>query len=238
MRVVRHCTIFSSKDLMNPYCPNGILNALSAANYRGLDRCRPYCWSDGQITRLLDDIVRAGAGCDDELKRASGQSHFLGTILVADGPPEGLQPKKILVDGHQRLTTVALIIMSMIRHIQERHDGVLLDARGRELATADDLLWRYVREDGSPEKRRYRLELPGADGRALKSIIDANSPDAADASHVYSAYRTICSAISSLNSLRTVLYGLQRLDSVAIKLPSLDNALEIFNDVNARAEYR
>jgi hypothetical protein len=223
---------------MHPYCPSGVLNAISAAYYRVPAQRRPYCWTERQISRLFDDIVRVGLQAGSEPEPQWGNSHFLGTILVANDRSDWIGTRKVVVDGQQRLTTAMLLMICLIRQVQERHDGVLLNAQGLKLATADSLYWMYVREDGLQDARRYRLELPGPDGRALKAIIDGSAPGEADDSHVYAAYETIRDTMSSLKSLDTMLYGLMRLELFAINLPSLDRADEIFKNVNARPDLR
>ena len=92
-------------------------------------------------------------------------------------------------------------------------------------------------EDRLGGERLYRLEVPGADGRALKTNIDESAPKEADAAHLYAAYALIRSSVASLKSLDFLLHGLMRLELAAINLPSRDNVDSIFTSVNAQADY-
>lgn len=222
---------------MNFYCPSGVLNALSAAYYRVPVQRRRFCWSQRQITQLIEDIVRTGLQPSTENGCSWHDSHFLGTILVANDSSNWVGSRKAVVDGQQRLTTIMLVMICLVRQIRERHGGILPDSQGNQLATADRLFWMYVREDRLGGDKLYRLELPGADGRALKAIIDESGMKEADASHLYEAYELILNYVASLKSLDFLLHGLMRLELAAINLPSRENADSVFRTVNAKADY-
>ncbi|QIE42065.1 DUF262 domain-containing protein [Rhodobacteraceae bacterium SC52] len=55
---------------------------------------RPYSWTDDQVSELLDDILAALPGANDE-----AMPYFLGSIVLIKSSG---QPKSDVVDGQQR----------------------------------------------------------------------------------------------------------------------------------------
>jgi uncharacterized protein with ParB-like and HNH nuclease domain len=75
---------------------------------------RTYSWTERQCRQLWDDILRAGR---NDLIAA----HFVGSIVYVE---KGLyqvssQSPLLVIDGHQRLTTVTLIIEALARMLGE-----------------------------------------------------------------------------------------------------------------------
>jgi len=63
---------------------------------------RPYAWGEGEISRLLDDII-------DGMK--SGERRFIGSIQVsAPRPLTGDAVRYDLIDGQQRLSTLIILL--------------------------------------------------------------------------------------------------------------------------------
>ena len=72
---------------------------------------RPYRWSDEPCLVLLDDVEQAAAGS------ASGERHFLGSIVHYPRITEFGFTTSLLIDGQQRLTTPG-------RHLADRRSAL------------------------------------------------------------------------------------------------------------------
>ena len=79
---------------------------------------RPYVWSrEDQWEPLWDDIL----GVLRRLQLRDGDSivanHFLGTIVLEQKPtPTGSLPRREVIDGQQRLTTLQILLKAVVRH--------------------------------------------------------------------------------------------------------------------------
>lgn len=63
---------------------------------------RPYCWRDTQIDRLLDDI-------SSHTKQHPELPYYLGSLILHQTVTENGKAKLNIIDGQQRITTLALI---------------------------------------------------------------------------------------------------------------------------------
>ncbi len=73
---------------------------------------RRYCWNQGDIGRLIEDLVTVA-------KPGGPSAHYGGTLLTFPEPavPGELVMKHRVVDGQQRLTTVSILLASIARHL-------------------------------------------------------------------------------------------------------------------------
>ena len=99
---------------------------------------RPYAWTTEQASELLDDLTNA-MNADPEAP------YFLGSIVLVK---DGHDSRSAVVDGQQRLTTLAMLLCIL-----------------RDLATTDgqaEALDEFVRQAGNPfrgTEDRFRLRL-------------------------------------------------------------------------------
>ena len=75
---------------------------------------RAYSWTERECRQLWDDIVRTGE--DDAIT-----AHFIGSIVYIE---KGLyhvtiQPPLLVIDGQQRLTTLALMIAALAKVLED-----------------------------------------------------------------------------------------------------------------------
>ena len=75
---------------------------------------RTYRWEKEQCQQLWKDIVKAAT--DDKIS-----GHFIGSIVyIEKGLYQTTSPPQLLViDGHQRLTTISLLLVAMSRRMKE-----------------------------------------------------------------------------------------------------------------------
>lgn len=66
---------------------------------------RNYDWSEANCNRLLDDVYSI---------METGDKHFLGTIVFMAAKSGGFSLQEyIIIDGHQRLTTLMLMLKAL-----------------------------------------------------------------------------------------------------------------------------
>ena len=87
--------------------------------YQIPDYQRPYKWTDSQLEKLWDDIFEAS-------DRDPQENYFLGPIITAeaeDGNPDSAY--KNVVDGQQRLTTLAILLCA----VREKYPNINRDCK-------------------------------------------------------------------------------------------------------------
>ena len=119
---------------------------------------RTYSWTDKQSRQLWDDILRAGSS--DAIA-----VHFIGSIVYVE---QGLsqvthQAPLLVIDGQQRLTTVALLIEALARALG---DGEPIDG-----FSAVKLRHYYLSNPLESGDRYYKLLLSQTDNASLKAVI-------------------------------------------------------------------
>jgi hypothetical protein len=116
---------------------------------------RPYAWKIEQVEALLSDLLGFLGDSNDPIDELS--PYFLGSIVLIK--PEG-SPKAEVVDGQQRLTTLAILIAVL-----------------REVLPPDrspDKLTKFLCEEGDEfrgTKNRYRLTLRERDADFFQEYI-------------------------------------------------------------------
>jgi uncharacterized protein with ParB-like and HNH nuclease domain/predicted transport protein len=119
---------------------------------------RTYSWTDKQCRQLWDDILRAGSSNAIAV-------HFIGSIVYVE---QGLsqvthQAPLLVIDGQQRLTTVALLLEALARAIG---DGEPIDG-----FSAPKLREYYLTNRLEKDDRYYKLLLSQTDNASLKAVI-------------------------------------------------------------------
>ncbi len=176
---------------------------------------RPYRWNDEQCLTLLDDVEQAASS-------GAGERHFLGSIVHRQLVTEYGFTRSLLIDGQQRLTTLALILCTL-----------------RELS--GDNPQRRGQLDGwlvNPHRngsQRYKLILRDADHEALRHIVDHGSARDGDTGTVARRYKTLRAAMQSRDPEK-ILRGLDHTCHVDVVLEALDNHQAIFESLNAKFE--
>lgn len=119
---------------------------------------RTYSWTDKQCRQLWDDILRAGSS--DAIA-----VHFIGSIVYVE---QGLSQVShraplLVIDGQQRLTTVALLLEALARTLGDNEpiDGF----------SAVKLREYYLSNRLEKDDRYFKLLLSQTDNASLKAII-------------------------------------------------------------------
>lgn len=126
---------------------------------------RAYSWRERECRELWLDLHRAAK---------SGANHFMGTFLYSvenGGEAEAGAPNELrrlaVVDGQQRLTTITLIIVALVRHLRAK--GVSLGD-----ATANEIESRFLFADAvgaADAARDVKLTLSRNDRDTLYAVV-------------------------------------------------------------------
>jgi alkylated DNA nucleotide flippase Atl1 len=182
---------------------------------------RTYSWTEHQLERLWEDIVRLA---EDRVTNPKA-THFIGSLVLAPSPsngPAGVQDF-LVVDGQQRLTTLSILLCAIRDHRVGEES-----AEHRDRLNDQYLINRY-----KPE-RRLKLVPTQADLDAYVACVDSSAQ--AGQGPVGVAYRffrdrlaqpEVAAQIEPLEE--AVIFGL---GLVSVTAQSGDNVYRIFESLN------
>lgn len=189
---------------------------------------RPYSWEHVQCAQLWDDVLACG--------RRRTTPHFTGSIVtIADGTlsPAGVAALQ-LIDGQQRITTIALMLIALARY-QQAHPHT------RVPVTRDEILMSgYLTNHFRSGADHYKLTLSKGDRTTFASLID-NLED--DERPVRQESPRLLDNLAFFERRLEKLYpwdlnslwaGLQRLEVVSVALTQgTDEPQAIFESMNS-----
>lgn len=129
---------------------------------------RPYVWSrDGQWALLWDDIRRQAE------RRLEGKTdipaHFLGAVVLQDqSAPAGQLPRRTIIDGQQRLTTLQLAI--------DAAHAVMSSGGQSKLASQLQRLTANPEDYWSEDEDRFKVWPTNRDRPAYNEVMAAATP--------------------------------------------------------------
>lgn len=141
---------------------------------------RPYVWNkDDQWEPLWDD-VRAAA---ERVLNANGNAvsaHFLGTVVLEQTPnPTFSLPRREVIDGQQRLTTLQLVLKAAEHALEALRPVVSGDD---EATKAVDIASRQIgpltsNPAYSEDEERYKVWPTNEDRAPFRDVMDAAATD-------------------------------------------------------------
>lgn len=183
---------------------------------------RTYSWTDKQCRQLWDDILRAGSS--DAIA-----VHFIGSIVYVE---QGLsqvthQAPLLVIDGQQRLTTVALLLEALARALG---DGEPVDG-----FSAAKLRHYYLSNPLESGDRYFKLLLSQTDNASLKAIIKNTEQPQEPSLRVTQNFDLFTELLKEQKGdLAPVCRGLAKLVVVDIALSrDQDNPQLIFESMNS-----
>ncbi len=128
---------------------------------------RTYSWTERECRQLWDDILRTGS--NDAVS-----AHFVGSIVYIE---KGLyqvigQPPLLVIDGQQRLTTMALLIAALAKALEK------LPEEGREPVegfSPRKLRNYYLVNPEEEGERHHKLILSQTDRDSLIAVVTGNA---------------------------------------------------------------
>ena len=180
---------------------------------------RNYDWTTGQCKQLLEDIIEVGTN-----KKMN--AHFIGSIVyVHDDVYTSSRIKELtIIDGQQRLTTLTLIYLVILRIARETKD----------IGLENEINETYLINKFSPEEEKLKLRPTENNDRALKYLLRSNGDEEySDFSKLIDNFNYYKSRITEEN-YQLVLKGLSKLMFVEVSLDrEKDDPQRIFESLNS-----
>ncbi|WP_404547844.1 DUF262 domain-containing protein [Bradyrhizobium diazoefficiens] len=188
---------------------------------------RPYAWEKEQAVELLTDLLEAMDNTE-----VSGGVYFLGSVVLIKSPAD---PKSLVVDGQQRLTTLTILI-SVLRDLTSNEE-VRIGRRS------------FVFQKANPDSGtvdRYRLLLRPQDRAFFSKFVQvpgatSELPDPANLqgsqqriAENAAYFRQQLAAMNEERRNKLVAFIIQRCYVVAVAVPTPESARRIFRVLNAR----
>lgn len=187
---------------------------------------RPYSWGEEQCLQLWDDILACG--------RSREETHFTGSIVtMQDGSasPAGVAALA-LIDGQQRITTIALLLVALARYASAHPDERLPYSRD------EVMLGGYLTNPFRTGEDHYKLTLSKGDRATFRSIVDnledPSRPVDTTSKRILQNLSLFERRLDALSDVASVWVGLRRLEVVAVSLAQgRDRAQLIFESMNS-----
>ena len=183
---------------------------------------RTYSWEIGQCQQLWRDILRAG-------KDIHASGHFIGSVVyIAKGIySTSSVPQLLVIDGQQRLTTLALLLAALGRVLGDGDTDIGI--------TPKKLASYYLFNDLESDDLRYKLLLTRSDKETLTHLLDGKEPPEKPSHRILENFRLFEDLLRrSPGEWEAVWEGIQKLMIVDISLDrDHDNPQLIFESLNA-----
>ena len=181
---------------------------------------RSYSWQERQCMELWRDLARAAR---------EHRTHFLGTLIYQE---EGMRPSGeaseelrtiAVVDGQQRLTTIAILLMALARHLGD--NGALpfgLDSQ-------------FVRSTYLSTGGHGKIELSPADDATFSALALGQPLGDHPAKNVMDTYRLFCSLMNQEGFDAAALWSaLESLVVISVSIDDAAQAPDVFESLNSK----
>jgi uncharacterized protein with ParB-like and HNH nuclease domain len=208
------------------------------------DLQRPFRWTGVQVNQLLDDLLTASGVRGDDTSSgetyflggddtSSGETYFLGgVVLVAEED----RRRKAVIDGRQRLTTLAMLICAL-RDLEDNQSD-------------KDDLHRCIADEAAPAlgvQKGFRLEPQETDARGFDNWVFARGATLRSIKEDDDVSPRLYEAISLAQTMRMRMklldagarrklaeYMLQKVELVVVTAPNATQGRRIFTVLNTR----
>jgi uncharacterized protein with ParB-like and HNH nuclease domain/predicted transport protein len=183
---------------------------------------RTYSWGEKECRQLWDDILRTG-------RNEEVSAHFVGSIVYVE---KGLysvssQSPLLVIDGQQRLTTVALLLEALARSLGE--------SEPLEGFSARKLRNYYLLNPEESAEKRYKLVLSQTDKASLVALLNQHPSPKDHSIRVEGNFAFFKERVAEAKGeLPALCKGLAKLVIVDISLSrDQDNPQLIFESLNS-----
>lgn len=180
---------------------------------------RNYDWSTVQCNQLLNDILEVG-------NNKGMNAHFIGSIVyIYDGVYTASRIKELtIIDGQQRLTTLTLIYLALLRLAKELNAEELVN----------EITETYLINKFAPEEEKLKLRPTDNNDKALKYLLRGDkNEEYLEFSKLIDNFNYFKGRIMEEN-YQVVLRGLSKLMFVEISLDrERDDPQRIFESLNS-----
>lgn len=181
---------------------------------------RVYSWNKRQCEDLIDDVVAA---------TQSESEHFLGTFLYSSEADSWRGYERLqIIDGQQRVTTVMLMLLALVRHLRE-NDSTLEGG-----ISADDIANKFLFVG---KKASVKLLLTSIDCDMLEYLVGLAPEPEDTSSRLKECLELFASMIGSNGiDLNAFWDGLNKLQVITIELSGEDSPQLVFESLNSRGK--
>ena len=197
------------------------------------DYQRPYAWTTEQAEELFNDLISA---MQDARANANTSQYFLGSIVLIKNDRN---PKAMVVDGQQRLTTLTILFSALRAAWAEESDSQGVSSVTPFLYDEGDMIlskppgYRFTaREEDAEFFRQHIQERGGIEKLVLSTdkLKDSRLRYRENASLLLNSAR----ALSANDRKQLWQFLMQSCSLVVISTPDLEAAYRIFSVLNNR----
>jgi uncharacterized protein with ParB-like and HNH nuclease domain/predicted transport protein len=188
---------------------------------------RTYSWTERECRQLWEDILRTGS--NDAVS-----AHFIGSIVYIE---KGLyqvtsQSPLLVIDGQQRLTTMALLIAALAKALETLPEDKREPVDG---FSSRKLRHYYLVNSEEKDERHYKLLLSQTDKDSLIAIVAGNERPKEYSRRITANFDLFETWIASCKGdLNALCKGIAKLVVVDIALSrDQDNPQLIFESMNS-----
>lgn len=186
---------------------------------------RNYSWNEEQCRQLWDDIIRTGSN-------EAVRGHFIGSIMyIEDGLSSiSSQSASLVIDGQQRLTTIALLLAALRDNLKETEADKFEPLDGFSTRKISSYYLRNPEEEGL---KSYKLLLSETDRDSLLELMEGPAATA-QSEAIINNFKFFKEKIAAVADKKIICLGLEKLNIVDIALDrDHDNPQLIFESMNS-----
>lgn len=181
---------------------------------------RRYSWERAQCEQLLEDLLR--------VHREGSTSHFFGSVVLK-GSTRGAKTEYVVIDGQQRLTTVSLLLLSLMRLLETSE----LKAE-QEPMLANQIRDFYLLTPYAIGKEAIRLRLGREDAEDYQKLLGIDGGTPRPDSMLTANFQYLTEWLRRLSITPEALFdAITRLEIICITLDETDNPQLIFESLNS-----
>ena len=180
---------------------------------------RTYSWERSHCEQLWQDILRVGANPDLS-------SHFIGSaVYIPEQDTSAAISRWLVIDGQQRITTMTLLLLSLMRRLKAED----LD----DPVSAAQIEDSYLRNRYGKGDLSYKMLLTKTDKNTLIALLEGRTPPDPVSSRITDNFAFFSEQMATAD-VKTVYQGIQKLMIVDVRLQQgLDNPQMIFESMNS-----
>ena len=183
---------------------------------------RAYSWESGNCEQLWDDIIEVGKKPAEQFE----PEHFTGAVIYIE---KRNGQARFVIDGQQRLTTVALIVEALARNAEENPEHAPV--------SAEEMRRQHLYDPNETGEAAHKLLLSQTDKQTLMALVTQQDVPENYSIRIHENFNLFTKKIRrALKEERIALWeGLKRLTIVAIALDqSQESPQRIFESMNDR----
>lgn len=180
---------------------------------------RTYSWEVGHCEQLWYDIMRVGS-------HAELDSHFIGSaVYIPEQETSAAISRWLVIDGQQRITTLSLLLLALMRRLQAKEVDAPVSA-----AEIEDY---YLQNRHGKGEQRYKMLLTKTDKDTLIALLDGKPVPEEVSLRIMENFEFFVGKVADAD-LHALYTGIQKLMIVDVRLQQgIDNPQMIFESMNS-----